>query len=349
LAERIVNRTGAKSDAVDDVPRQHDHEPIDASERRRFHSESPPPDSGRAGRPGGKQRQEPGKEELERQKLELEIAEAKSDQASRPEKQRNEQDKERLELRKLEHDLQHRELMDGLEARKSALEIKEKQLTTRVPTSLMTVIPILATLVGLYLTYRKDTEAFRHQVELEQKFKVDKQVGDLIKEVGGTNRIAANDAAMVLSIYGRPAIRFIVPDLKLHTGAPVSVLIGSLRDIVENEPADSGKESAADETARRIGDEINLAIRYLLLVPTDATRSASVEVYLNALEQLYEPCATACAALHAALKKQSQRISEELKKLDGAKGLDKDFIASVDRVKLVLGSVQGAQSGRKLQ
>jgi hypothetical protein len=335
---------------VDDVPRQHNHEPIDALERRRFDSESPPPDSRRAG-PGGKQRQEPGKEELERQKLELEIAEAKSYQASRPEKQRNEQEKEQLELRKLEHELQHQELMDGLEARKAALEIREKQLAVRVPTSLMTVVPILATLVGLYLTYRKDTEAFRHQVELEQKFKVDKQVVDLIKEVGGTNRIAANNAAMVLSAYGRPAIRFIVPDLKLHTGAPWSLsgLIGSLRDVVANEPADSEKESAADETVRRIGDEINLATRNLLLVPTDANRSASVEVYLNALEQLYEPCATACAALHAALKKQSQRISEQLKKLDGAKDLDKDFIASVDRVKMVLVSVQGAQPGRKLQ
>src|SRR5262249_21506128 len=230
--------------------------------------------------------------------------------------------------------LRHQELMDGLETRKAALEIREKQLAVRVPTSLMTVVPILVTLVGLYLTYRKDTEAFRHQVELEQKFKVDKQVVDLIKEVSGTNPIAANNAAMVLSAYGRPAIRFIVPDLKLHTGAPSSLsgLIGSLRDIVASEPADSEKASAADETVRRIGDEIDLATRNLLLAQTDAN-SASVEAYLNALEQLYEPCATACAALHAALKKQSQRISEQLKKLDGAKRLDKDFIASVNRVK----------------
>ena len=236
---------------MDAVPLPHDHEPIDALERRR-------PDSASAGSrrvvPDSKEKPEPGKEELERQKLELEIAEAKSHQAARPEKQRNEQEKERLELRKLEQEFQHKKLMDDLEARKATLEIREKQLTIRVPTSLITILPILATLIGLYLTYRKDTEAFRHQVELEQKFKVDKQVIDLIKEVGGTNQIAANNAAMVLSAYGRGAIRFIVPDLKLHTGKEWSSsgLIGSLRDIVANEQSDSEKVSAADEMVRRI-------------------------------------------------------------------------------------------------
>jgi hypothetical protein len=325
---------------MDAVPLPHDHEPIDALERR----------SSRRVVPDSKQKPEPGKEELERQKLELEISEAKSHQAARPEKQRNEQEKERLELRKLEQEFQHKKLMDDLEARKATLEIREKQLTIRVPTSLITILPILATLIGLYLTYRKDTEAFRHQVELEQKFKVDKQVIDLIKEVGGASQIAATNAAMVLSAYGRGAIRFIVPDLKLHTGKEWSSsgLIGSLRDIVANEQSDSEKVSAADEMVRRICDEINLATRNLLLVPSDANQ-ASVEIYLNALEKLYDPCATGCAALHAALKKQSQRISEQLKKVEKAQVSDKDLIASMERLKMVLVAVQGGQPERKLQ
>lgn len=204
---------------------------------------------------------------------------------------------------------------------------------------------MLATVIGLYLTHRKDTETQRHQAVMDQKFKVDDQVLKLFKSVADSqNPVEASNAAIALSAYGRAVTRVIVPNLKAHIGRSPT-LVSALVDAVTSEPDEARKSDAADEIVQRIVDQADLAIDALLPVPTDDTKRANVGVYLDALVQLHDQCAPACGHSRAALKNQAKRIQALLDKLQPkAAVLDSYVPAAMERIKRMLAAAQAGQA-----
>jgi protein tyrosine phosphatase (PTP) superfamily phosphohydrolase (DUF442 family) len=290
-------------------------------------------------------------------KLELEVAEAESRQATARQKEKFERRKEKLELKRLEQDIlekkllnDHKQKMGALEAEKAALDNQEKGRAAQhqVPPAVweatkyvVAALPVLATVIGLYFTHRKDTEALRHQAAMAQKFSIDDQVLKLFKSLTDPkNPVEASNAAIALSAYGRVVTRIIVPSLKMHIGRSPS-LVSALVDVVANEPDKGAKKQAADEIVQRIADQADLAINAMLPVPTDDVKSANVRVYLDALVQLHEQCAPACESSRAALLDQSRRIQALLDKLQPKAGpLNSQVLAAAERVKAVLASWQ---------
>jgi hypothetical protein len=299
------------------------------------------------------------KDELEREKLELDVAEAKFRQTGLPRKQKHERDKEGLELQKLKQEIlekrllnKHKRMMDRLEARKAELEIEEKRLATKRTTIFwdivkygIAVLPVVATVIGLYLTYQKDTAAFRHQVELAQKFTVDDRVLTLIKNLSNTKSpIEAANAALALPAYGRAAIRIIIRHLKLHTDWSSPFLVAALTDVLANEADGSKKQEMADEIVQTLADEVDVLVKNLLLVPgelRDEAKKATVKVHLDALTHVHDRCASACAALRMSLRNRADRIEALLANLEArSKDLQSDLLGSVKQVQAMLTSVR---------
>ena len=221
-----------------------------------------------------------GVDRLQLRKLELEIAEAEFRQKLLEHKEQLEIDKLQQEIlaSKIENDSKQR--MAGFDTEKATLDLQEKKRATRyaLPPAVwdilkyaVAVIPIVLTGVGIYIGYQKDTQNFRHQVELEQKFKVDKQVVELLKNLGDDkNPLEVMHAALALQSYGRPAIRLLVPHLRVnHPNWLIPFFVELLIDVVANEPDATKQKQAADELVERIVDQAILTITEFTEVPTE--------------------------------------------------------------------------------
>jgi hypothetical protein len=264
---------------------------------------------------------------LQLRKLELEIAEAEL-------RQRLLEHKEKLGIEKLQQEIlgsriqnDTKQRMAELEAEKMALELREKKTATKyaLPPAVwdllkyaVAVIPVVVTVVTLYLTHQKDTRSFRHQLELEQRFKVDNQVVDLLKKLGDDkNPLEVMHAALALQSYGKAATRLLVPHLRVnHPNWLVPFFVESLIDVVANEPDATKQSQAADELVERIIDQAGLTITEFTQVPTESTRQAFVRAHLEALVQLWNRCKSACEILRAALKKRRADITKLITRLE---------------------------------
>jgi hypothetical protein len=272
-----------------------------------------------------KAQHERDKEGFELKKLAFEAAEAEARQSTLPEKGAHEKKRQLLELQKLQYDLRHQTRMDRLAERKAILEVREKRIATKfgIPTGTsdilkyaVTLIPVLITVATFYHSYRKDTEAQRHQIELEQKFKIDTQVINLIKNLT-QDATDATQAAVLLPTYGRQAVRIIIPHLRITASDHVyKVLVGALVDVIAAEKDESARREGADEVVQRLADQTDLRVKELLPDPLNSAKRAPVTRHLDAFLQLRESCATACEALKIAVAKRAPRIGRTLKVLE---------------------------------
>jgi hypothetical protein len=276
-----------------------------------------------------KENQERSREKLELEKIELEIADAKSRHSALPEKENQERNREKLELEKLQGEIQHKKRMDRLERHKAILEIEEKRLATRfavraaawdIAKYFVAVLPVLATLIGLYVTYRKDTESLRHQIELEQKFKVDTAAFMLLKTlVDSNNPVEIIQTAVALQAYGRWGIRLLLRHLSIdHDDELYPLFVDSIADILAAESDESKQKDGANEVVRRIIDQADASIDAFFIERTDPDdpRETIVKAHLNALVQLASRCANVCKVLQPTLKAQSTRITQLVGKLE---------------------------------
>lgn len=297
-----------------------------------------------------------GKDRLEFRKLELEIADAEFRHSQLREKEKLERDRVTLELRKLDQEVFEKKLTNdqkqallALEEEKAGLEVKEKQLATAhaVPAAvwdflkyLVAVVPIVATLIGLYLTYDKDTRALRRQAELDHKLHVDSQVVELIKKLSDPNQTDAVNAAVLLAAYGKGSARIIIPHIKLkHAPSVYPYLVQSLVDVVALESGAADRQEAAEEIVQRLTDQTDMIVKEYLAKPADETKREYVLVGLDAFVQLGTRCAPVCKVLLAALKSDEKRINNIASALlaPGAK-VDKQVRDSATEVKNTLAS-----------
>jgi hypothetical protein len=295
-----------------------------------------------------KAQHERDKERFELKKLALEAAEAQARQMALPEKGAYEKNRQELELQKLQHDLAHQTRMDRLAERKAVLEVREKRIATKfgIPTAswdilkyIVMLIPVLITVATFYHSYRKDTEAQRRQIELDQKLKIDTAVIKLINQLT-QDATDATQAAVLLPTYGRQAVRIIIPHLRItQSDYTFKVLIGALVDVIATEKDESARRESADEVVQRLADQTDLGVKELLPVPSNSAKRALVTRHLDAFLQLRESCATACDALRIAMVKRASRIGRTLRILeDRRRDLDgsDDLLGSARKLQTVL-------------
>jgi hypothetical protein len=269
---------------------------------------------------------------LELKKLKLELDDARFRASTLADREELDREKARLEVRGLEQDLleksslsQHRAAMNRREIRKADLEISEKEAATKhalppavwdVLKYLVAVIPVMVTLVGLYLTYEKDTSAFRHQAEVEQKFRIDKTVLDLLKSLGDTNQTDAVNAALLLPTYGSTAIRIAIPHLRLkHPPWYYSYLIRALIDAISTETDPAKQRELAKEILQRVLDQTDTILREVIDQPSDLTLQSQLMTHLRAITQFHKQCSPVCPVLYAALNSESNRLRYLMERL----------------------------------
>jgi hypothetical protein len=269
---------------------------------------------------------------LELRKLQLEVAEAEFRFNALQKKDILERDKLDQEIieKKLQNETTKR--MARIGRRKALLEIKEKQIaisgawpaaTWEILKYAAAVVPIGFTAWGLYWTYHKDTETYRHQLELEQKFKVDEKAISLLNSLAEKNNPAAMaHAAWALESYGRPSIRLFVTHLKMdHISWSYPVLVESLVNVILGESSKStgthtDQELAANEAVDRIVAQADTVVTEFLSLPTDSPRKIYVKAHLLALKQLQDRCAAVCGPIHAALRNRLPRIQKLIDRLE---------------------------------
>jgi hypothetical protein len=136
-------------------------------------------------------------------------------------------DKDTLELQKLQAEVD--ELGLRLETGRSAQKMEPWKV---IPT----YVTVLATIIGGTFSYFQQRQQYLDQQEREHKFKLSKEMIDLVQQLNSPSDSMQRNAAVELRFFGPPAVSVLIENLGTVSKPLVrDAIINSLQSIVKSE------------------------------------------------------------------------------------------------------------------